>query len=226
MRTRSSTRSRNAVGLLLAEDEVADRLVEARQRPQLLDPVGIGQEPAVEDEVDVEGHAVLVPEGHDRGPHGRLPASSPKSSISAGRSWLTLSSPVSTTTSARSRSRLEQAPLVGDGLGPPWPPGWGGVGGSPRSAGPARRRGRRGRGAAPGSGPREGVDRGEGLVEVPSAPAEHEGHPLHLRPGPSTTSATLAMRADGMLSITYHPRSSRVAAAVERPAPDMPVTTR
>jgi hypothetical protein len=28
---------------------------------------------------------------------------------------------------------------------------------------------------------------------------------------------------EGMLSITYHPASSRAAAAVDRPAPDKPV---
>ena len=45
-------------------------------------------------------------------------------------------------------------------------------------------------------------------------------------PVPSTSSDTFAIRAEGMLSITNQPRSSSVAAAVDRPAPDMPVTTR
>ena len=45
-------------------------------------------------------------------------------------------------------------------------------------------------------------------------------------PGPATSSATLVIRAVGMLSITNQPRSSRVAAACDRPAPDIPVMIR
>ncbi len=45
-------------------------------------------------------------------------------------------------------------------------------------------------------------------------------------PGAPTTEATSASSDGGMLSITYQPASSRAAAAVERPAPDMPVITR
>ncbi len=59
-------------GGLLAHDEVPHGLVEPRQGTQLLHPVGIGQEPAVEDEVGVEGQAVLVPERHHRHAHARL----------------------------------------------------------------------------------------------------------------------------------------------------------
>ena len=47
-----------------------------------------------------------------------------------------------------------------------------------------------------------------------------------LDPGPPTRSATSDNSDGGMLSITYQPASSRAAAAVERPAPDMPVITR
>ena len=45
-------------------------------------------------------------------------------------------------------------------------------------------------------------------------------------PAPSTSSETFEIRAEGMLSMTNQPRSSSVAPAVDRPAPDMPVTTR
>ena len=45
-------------------------------------------------------------------------------------------------------------------------------------------------------------------------------------PGRLIISAMLVIRAAGRLSMTNQPRSSRDAAAVERPAPDIPVTTR
>ena len=45
-------------------------------------------------------------------------------------------------------------------------------------------------------------------------------------PGTLTSSATLVIRAGGMLSITNQPRSSKVAAAVDRPAPESPVMIR
>ena len=61
-------------GRLLAQDEVAHGLVEARQRAEVLDPVGVGQEPAVEDEIGVEGQAVLVAERHHRHAHARAPS--------------------------------------------------------------------------------------------------------------------------------------------------------
>ena len=44
--------------------------------------------------------------------------------------------------------------------------------------------------------------------------------------GRSTSSATLVIRAVGMLSITNQPRSSKVAPAWDRPAPDKPVMMR
>src|SRR5438270_12761813 len=45
-------------------------------------------------------------------------------------------------------------------------------------------------------------------------------------PGARTNSATLPMRAGGRLSMTNHPRSSKVLAAFDRPAPDNPVISR
>src|SRR5438270_5999354 len=47
-----------------------------------------------------------------------------------------------------------------------------------------------------------------------------------VEPGARTSSATLAMRAGGRLSMTNHPRSSKVLAALDRPAPDSPVISR
>ena len=49
----------------LRQHVVADRRVEPGQRPQLVDPVRVRQEAAVEHEVDVEREAVLVAERHD-----------------------------------------------------------------------------------------------------------------------------------------------------------------
>ena len=44
-------------------------------------------------------------------------------------------------------------------------------------------------------------------------------------PGAVASSATLPMREVGRLSMTNQPRSSSTPAAVERPAPDIPVMT-
>ena len=54
-------------GLGLFHHVAPDLRVGPRQGPQRLDPVGVGQEPAVEDEVDVERQAVLEAEGDDAG---------------------------------------------------------------------------------------------------------------------------------------------------------------
>ena len=58
-------------GLGVGEHVVAHRGIEPAERPQLLDPERIGQEAAVEDQVDIEREAELVAEGHHRGLHGR-----------------------------------------------------------------------------------------------------------------------------------------------------------
>ena len=157
-----------------------------------------------------------------------LPGSSPpKTSISRVRSWLVLSSPVSITRSARSRKPLEQEPLVGDGVD--HPPGRLRV----TAAGAFEPPDQHVVGARPGTGCAPGWARPRAH---PPPGARRRGRP---RPGPttkatrsisdpvpSTSSETLEIRAEGMLSITNQPRSSRVAPAVDRPAPDMPVTTR
>src|SRR5690606_28201437 len=57
------------LSLVLVEHVPADGLVEAGVGAQLVHPVRVGQEPAVEHDVDVERQAVLVPEGHDPGLH-------------------------------------------------------------------------------------------------------------------------------------------------------------
>src|SRR6476661_8253808 len=53
------------VGALLPHDELADRRVPSGQGPQLGDPVRVGQEAHVEDDVGIERQAVLEPERHD-----------------------------------------------------------------------------------------------------------------------------------------------------------------
>ena len=73
----------------------------------------------------------------------------------------------------------------------------------------------------------ERVDRRAARRRGPRHPARPRRPPGSISdPVPSTSSDTLEIRAEGMLSITNQPRSSRVAPAVDRPAPDMPVTTR
>ena len=69
-----------------------------------LDPVRVGQEAAVEDEVDVERDAVLEAERDDRGLHAAVASTPSTSSIRRSRSSCTFRSLVSTTTSASSRS--------------------------------------------------------------------------------------------------------------------------
>ena len=59
--------SRNCRGLGLAEHVLPHRGVGARPRAQLLHPVRVGEEAAVEHEVDVDRQAVLVPERHEAG---------------------------------------------------------------------------------------------------------------------------------------------------------------
>ena len=56
------------LGAGLVEDVAGDLLVEAGEGAQLRDPVRVGQEAAVDDEVGVDRQAVLVAEGHDGGP--------------------------------------------------------------------------------------------------------------------------------------------------------------
>ena len=86
---------------------------------------GFGQEPAVEDEVDVERQAVLEAERHDADLHAGVRRRRPaNSSMIRSRSWWTLRSLVSTTMSAsafsgssicRSRSMLSSSVAAADG---------------------------------------------------------------------------------------------------------------
>ncbi len=69
---RSTTRSRKGAVASWERTKFADGLVQAREEVEGLDPVRIGQEATVEDEIGVEGDAVFVAEGHHRGAHGRV----------------------------------------------------------------------------------------------------------------------------------------------------------
>ena len=53
--------------LRLGEHVVAHAWIGAGERPQLVDPVRVGQEATVEHEVDVDREPVLVAERHDAG---------------------------------------------------------------------------------------------------------------------------------------------------------------
>ena len=171
---------------------------------EALVPVGVGEEAAVEHEVHVERHAVLVPEGHQSA-HRRASTLRPKTSKSRVRSWLTLSSPVSITRSARSAAAHEP-PLVGDRvLHAPGCQRDGAVG-FPRTAGPARRRPRRG--TAPGPGfdrARSGSQGWAGRPRGRPRPGRYEGHLLHPPTRAVHQSATRAISAEGLLSMTNQP---------------------
>ena len=60
------------LGAGLVEDVAGHLLVEAGEGAQLRDPVRVGQEAAVHDQVGVDRQAVLEAEGHDGGPQLRL----------------------------------------------------------------------------------------------------------------------------------------------------------
>ncbi len=137
-----------------------------------------------------------------------------------------LSSPVSMTTSARSRSTssIRRSSAI-DSSTPRAARGWRRRVPSNRrtstSSGASRKRTRTRWRARPGSrGPA-----GRPRSSPPPRPITRATRSVS-EPGRPPSSATLVIRAGGRLSMTNQPRSSRVAAAVERPAPDMPVTTR
>ena len=184
-------------GGLLAEHEVAHGGVEARQRAQLLDPVRVGQEAAVEDEVGVEGHAVLVPEGHHRRAHARLRLVAEQ-----------LGDPLAQLVDVQLAGvdddvgpgphRLEESALVDDGLGhlalgdgmaapgalePAHQDVLGGVEVDeldPVALGP------------------QGVDGGKGLFHPgPPAPADHQGDAVLDGPGPAHHGGHLAQQRRG-----------------------------
>ncbi len=147
--------------------------------------------------------------------------------MSRVRSWLVLSSPVSITRSARSRSPLEQEPLVGDGVH--HPPGGLGV----AAAGPLEPPdqdvvgGVEEEDAHPVPARLESVDGREHVVEVSPAAADHEGHPLELGPGAVHQLRHLRDERRGHVVDHEPARGPRAwPPAVDRPAPDMPVTTR
>ncbi len=112
-----------------------------------------------------------------------VPASSaPNTSMRRARSWLTLSSPVSMTRSARSRvvraaparrrsSRRRPGGLRMPATGPLEPLDQDVVGGVEEED------------PDPVASGRERIHGGQHVVEVTAASPHHEGHPLHLRAG-------------------------------------------
>ena len=72
-------------GAALREHVVADGRVEPGERAQLLDPVRVRQEPAVEHEIDVEREPVLVAERHDVDLQRRVATRAPRTARAAGR---------------------------------------------------------------------------------------------------------------------------------------------
>ncbi len=147
-------------------------------------------------------------------------------SISRSRNWWTLRSLVSRMTSAALADRLQQVALdrdaldhavAGHGMAAPGAfvaPHQHLVGGLEKKD------------LDPGTGGPELGHRRAELLELAATASDDQGHPVRLRPGAETRSATLEIMAVGMLSITNQPRSSKLAAACERPAPDRPVMIR
>src|SRR5664280_1196144 len=156
-----------------------------------------------------------------------LPVSaSPNTSSRRARSWLVFSSPVSTTRSARSRrpaSSARSSAMESTTPRAAW--GWRRRVPSKRriSTSSAASRNRMRTRLRPAiSASTAGSTSSRSPPPRPTTKATR----FISEPAPSTSSETLAMSAEGMLSITNQPRSSSVAAAVDRPAPDIPVTTR
>ena len=152
-------------------------------------------------------------------------SSPPKRSASRSRSWLTFSSLVSTTTSAISliASRRWRSSNIASRT-PSCPSGC-------RRRVPSKRRTST---SSEASRNRTFTASPEALScpiaawRSPNWPASRpttKATRWASGPVPETRSTTLVMSAVGMLSMTYHPRSSRVAPACERPAPESPVTT-
>ena len=198
----------------------------ARERAELLDPVGVGQEAAVEHHVGVGGDALLVAEGHDPGVQG------------PGRAGLgeRLEDPVAQLVHVEvgrvddevgdGPDRLQQLPLPLDRVGRASRPTAGGGAGRPCSATPASRWTRRG--TACGAAGRTSPATAAPAARPPGAGrSRRRGRCAGSRalPAPSVSSATLGISDGGRLSMTNQPTSSRASAAVERPAPDRPATT-
>ena len=171
--------------------------LESAVGPQRLVPVGVGQEPAVEHEVDVQGYAVLEAEGHHRGLHGagllfgaeHLDQPGPQL---VGVELTGVDDQVGPVAEGR-----QQLPLVGDGVD--HPPGGLRVA-APRPLEPADEDvvgGVQVEDPHPVAGAQQDVDGRQHVVEVASAPSHHERHPLHLRPRPVDQLGDLGDEAGG-----------------------------
>ena len=221
------------LGLGLGEDVVAHRRVEAAERAQLLDPERVGQEAAVEDHVDIEREPVLVTERHHRGLHGRRAAFVAERFEDAGAQLVGVELAGVDQQVGPVAHRRQQPPLVGDRL--LHAPGGQRVAAAgalvaadqhvvagveeehPHPVAPLARS------ASSTSGRSSKYVRTRLLP--PPRPITSATRSISA-PGRLIISAIFRIRAAGRLSMTNQPRSSRDAAAVERPAPDIPVTTR
>src|ERR1700728_829509 len=157
----------------------------------------------------------------------KVPSSPLNNSRMRPRSWLELSSPVSITTSARPRNTSSsRRSSVIDSSTPRAASGW-------RRRVSSKRRIR----TSSGASRNRTVTRCRALASDSSTGSTSSccsppPRPMTSAtrsvsdPGTPTSSATLGTSDDGRLSMTNQPMSSKVAAAVERPAPDIPATTR
>ena len=204
-------------------------VVEAGEGPQLLDPVRVGQEAAVEHEVDVERAGRACSRTTRPWSACRPSASSsPNRSRMRSRSWWTLRSVVSTTTSASAftGSSSSRSPLDGLGRGCSSAARAGGGGGCSRSGGPAPRCWPRGR-AMPHPGARRPQRR-----RGPAAPRRGTGRCR--RRAPTRSMVELGARGQlghlrderGRQVVDHEPAEVlEVVRGLRRPAPDRPVMT-
>ena len=98
--SRPAARSRNSSAPGCSMTNSLTGVVAPGQRPQLGHPVGVGQEAHVEDDVGVEGQAVLEAERHDGDAQLRRGGRRRRATTAWRVSWCTLSPEVSMTTSA------------------------------------------------------------------------------------------------------------------------------
>ena len=219
-------------GVVLAEHVVAHLVVAAGELAQLGDPVRVGQEPHVDDEVGVDRQAVLEAERHARSRAGSAPRRAPSAGERRSRSRGAARAPTvagvedqvglvaQPARAARARRRCRRSggrrPAAGARAA--------------RSRSGARARRRAPRGTAPaGACPRSAEvadDAAQVAGERPAAHVHDDGEPGDRAAGCGCRARpACAISSGGRLSTTKKPRSSKHFAAVLRPAPDSPVTT-
>ncbi len=163
------------------EDELPHLGLEAAVAAQRLVPVGVGQEPAVEHQVDVTGSSVLEPERDDGGLHRASGFSFAEHLHQPCPQLVAVELAGVDDQVGPITQSAEQVPLVGDGVhdAP------GGLRVTPPGAFEPSDQHVVGRVQEQDPDPvparLESVDRRQHVIEITSAPTDHERHPLQLR---------------------------------------------